>query len=291
MPSPTQADAPFVAEGSGENFQSLVIENSRRGPVLVNFWSPKAGPCLRLYPVLDQLIHALGGRVLLVNIDTDAHRPLARQVGVTSVPTLKLVVGGQVVETLHGYQNESELRAMLGRHLPRESDAALAEALRLYQSGDTERALMTLADAALEDPANLRIPLALAKLLVRESRHREAFKLLSTLPAEQQEEPDVRDLWVHLGFLLAAQDAPAPEVLSLRVDTDPQDLEARYLLCAHRLIQDDYPAALELLAEILRHDPDYRQGIARKALLALLGMVEDRELRARYREELNRYHH
>jgi len=32
MPPPTQADAPFVAEGSGENFQSLVIENSHAAP-------------------------------------------------------------------------------------------------------------------------------------------------------------------------------------------------------------------------------------------------------------------
>lgn len=288
MPINPDLDSPFVKEGTGENFQSLVIENSRRGPVLLNFWSPKAGPCLRLYPVLDKVIHQLGGRVLLVNINTDQHRSLAREADITSLPTLKLFADGAPIETLHGYQNETELLAVLKRHLSRESDTALVEALRTYQSGDPERALMALADAALEDPENLRIPLTLAKLLVRESRPDNAFKLLSSLPAKQREEPEIRDLWVHLGFMLAAQDAPEQASLEQRIDTDPEDLEARYLLCAQRLVHDDYPRALDLLIEILHSAPDYRNGIARKALLALFNMLDDPELIARYRAQMSR---
>ena len=64
-------ESPYIHAANAENFQPLVIENSKRGPVLVNFWSKKAGPCLRQYPLLDKLVHDYKGRLLLINIDTE----------------------------------------------------------------------------------------------------------------------------------------------------------------------------------------------------------------------------
>jgi len=49
-------NSPYIHAGTSDNFSALVLENSAKGPVLVNFWSRKAGPCLRLHPILDQLI-------------------------------------------------------------------------------------------------------------------------------------------------------------------------------------------------------------------------------------------
>lgn len=80
----------YIHAANADNFQSLVIENSKRGPVLVNFWSKKAGPCLRQYPLLDKLVHDYKGRLLLINIDVDSELKITREVGITSVPSLKL---------------------------------------------------------------------------------------------------------------------------------------------------------------------------------------------------------
>ena len=49
-------NSPYIHAANADNFQPLVIENSQRGPVLVNFWSKKAGPSLRQYPLLDKLV-------------------------------------------------------------------------------------------------------------------------------------------------------------------------------------------------------------------------------------------
>ena len=65
MTSISNLDSPYIREGTGENFETLVLENFELGPVLVNYWSPRAGPCIRLYPILDKLIHALGGKSYL----------------------------------------------------------------------------------------------------------------------------------------------------------------------------------------------------------------------------------
>ena len=141
MTSISTLESPYVIEGTTENFLTLVLENSERGPVLVNYWSPLAGPGLRLYPLLDKLIHDLGGKLLLVNLNTDEHARLALEYGVTSLPTLKLFRRREVVETRHGYQTEAELRGILNRYVTQKSDRVINEALMLYRQGKIESAL------------------------------------------------------------------------------------------------------------------------------------------------------
>ncbi len=81
-------DSPYIFEGTRDKFDALVLDNSEKGPVLVNFWSPKAGPCLRLYPILDKLVHEFKGKFLLINLNTDEQASVARQYGVNSLPTV-----------------------------------------------------------------------------------------------------------------------------------------------------------------------------------------------------------
>jgi putative thioredoxin len=128
-------NSPYIHAANSENFKALVLENSKAGPVLVNFWSRKAGPCLRLYPTLDKLVHHYNGRLLLVNIDTENEFVFTKEYGIASVPTLKLFRHEQVVETQHGYQSEKDLMAVLDLHVVRDSDLTLAQAVQRYTQG------------------------------------------------------------------------------------------------------------------------------------------------------------
>ena len=175
-----------------------MLENSAKGPVLVNFWTAKAGPCLRLYPVLDKLVHDYGGKFLLVNLNADDQRTVAKEYGVISVPTMKLFRGGQVAGTLRGYQSEKELRAFIDPYVVPDSELQLARAVRLCAQGKTDQAFTVLAQAAMDDPANLRIPEVIAKLLIREDRTEEAYRLLRTLPESSQREPGIAALLARL---------------------------------------------------------------------------------------------
>ncbi|HHO59295.1 MAG TPA: co-chaperone YbbN, partial [Thiotrichales bacterium] len=93
----------FIIEATQDNFNEAVLSNSHKGPVLVNYWADNAGPCLRLWPVLEKLANDYAGQFLLVNVDTNDQRQLAQEYGVNSVPTVKLFVNGEVVEQVHGY--------------------------------------------------------------------------------------------------------------------------------------------------------------------------------------------
>ena len=75
-------DFPLIFEGTIDNYETLVLADSCKGPVLANFWSPKTGPCLRLYPLLDKIIHEFAGKMLLVNINTYDQGSIAKDYGV-----------------------------------------------------------------------------------------------------------------------------------------------------------------------------------------------------------------
>src|SRR4030066_136451 len=106
------ANSPYVFDANADNFARLVLENSAKGPVLVNYWSPRAGPCMMLMPRLVRLAAEFGGRFLLVMLNTDELGRLAREHGVNSLPTVKVYRHGNVVDTLHGAGSEAELRGV-----------------------------------------------------------------------------------------------------------------------------------------------------------------------------------
>lgn len=266
--------SPFVFDATADNFAQLVLGNSERGLVLVHFWAPKAGPCMVLMPRLVRLAGEYGGRFLLVMANTDELGRVAREWGVTSVPTVKFFRRGRVVHTIHGAESDATFRAAIAPHLARASDRAHAEAIQLFQRGEVELAYRTLAEAALEDPDNLRLPVDLAKLMTLNGEHQRAYDFLDTLPEPAASRPEVEQLLVHLTFLLAAQSAPDESTLRERIQAAPDDLEARLQLAAHRLFSDDYAAALDELIEIMRRDRAYRHDLGRRALLAVLAMPE-----------------
>lgn len=282
------AEPTFIFEASPENFAQLVLDNSAKGPVLVNYWAPWAGPCLKLWPVLEQLAAEYRGRFLLANVNTDKHKSLARDYGINSLPTLKVFRNRQVVDEVHGAESEQSLRTLLDRHMARASDRQLALALSQYQTGEVAAALALLAAAATADPDNPRVPLAHAKLLLREQRHADLKAFIAGLPAVLQAQAEFANLAAHADFLQAAAEAPAADELQQRIALDAADLAARYQLSALALVHDDYEPALTQLLAIVERDRSFMDDAARRgmnAIFALLG--RDHPLSQRYRSLLN----
>jgi len=196
-------DSPYIIEATSNNFKPLVLENSKQGPVLVNFWSKNAGPSLRQYPILDQIVHHYDGRLLLINVDADKEVAITSEYGITSVPTLKLFRNQQVVGTLHGYQSEEDLLKVLEQHVARDSDLTLAGAIRLYTDGKKTEAYETIANAIVDDPVNPRLPLTFCKLLKHEARYNEALALIDALPPDIRKYIEVVQLHDLLSFHMA----------------------------------------------------------------------------------------
>ncbi len=134
MAEPTAPQDRFVFSATRANFQQLVIENSRKGPVLVDFWAPWAGPSVRQGELLRRLAAEYGGRFLLVSVDTDRENAIAEELGVKSLPSCRLLRHGRAVEQIHGMQTEADYRALIDRHCLALADRVQAAALALWAS-------------------------------------------------------------------------------------------------------------------------------------------------------------
>jgi putative thioredoxin len=288
------ANPPYIQEANSDNFKTLVLENSDRGPVVVFYWSPRAGPCMKLMPRLIRLADEYCGKFLLVLLDTDEYGRLAKEeYGVTSVPTVKFFRHGKVAHTVHGAASDAEFRRAIDKFVPREASMAQANALRAYQQeGDLDQACALLAKAALDDPDNFRIALDLAKLLVLKADYSRAESVLQSLPAEAREEPEISALLVHAGFLRVAQSAPEIDILERDIAAEPDKTVARYQLSAIRLLQNDYAGAMEQLLEIVRRDRAFREDAGRKGLIAIFNMLgSENEMVTTYRSLLTEVLH
>ncbi len=282
------SESQYIQEATPENYAELVIGNSLRGPVMVNYWSAKAGPCLKLWPVLEKLVHEFSGKYLLVNLDVDKYFEFARkELGITSVPTVKMYFQQQVVDTIHGAESEHSFRSMLIKHLPRQSDAMVFDAVKSYQQQNTAESIEQLRQLYKTDPENLRIPVALMKLMFREGQLQEVVDFIETLPERFRKKDEVLELESHAQFLLAANMAPDKQQLLQQLDAEPGNSAARHQLSALYLVEDDYPAAMDQLLEIMRTDRSYKNDVATKGMVAILNLIgSDTELARQYRQKM-----
>src|ERR1700685_1741330 len=88
------ADA-LVKDTTTQAFLKDVIEESKRQPVLVDFWAPWCGPCKQLTPVLEKSVRAAKGKVKLVKMNIDDHPAIPGQMGVQWIPAVIAFVNGQ----------------------------------------------------------------------------------------------------------------------------------------------------------------------------------------------------
>jgi putative thioredoxin len=280
--------SPYVFDASAENFNRLVLENSHKGPVLVHFWTPKAGPCFILMPRLVKLAGEYGGKFLLVMLNADELPELARRFGVNSVPTVKFFWRGEVAHTIHGADPDSRFREVLDRFIVGDAHRAHALGVAAWQAGNLQQARMLLANAALAEPDNRVIPRDLAKILWAEGEGEQALKLLDSLPLEARTDAAIAPLYAHLSLAETARQAPPPDDIEARIARDPADLGARYQRAALRLAADDFAGAMDELLFIARTDRGFRHDIGRTSLLALFDLLGgSHPLTRQYRQALS----
>ncbi len=280
--------SPYVFDATAENFNRLVLENSHKGPVLVHFWTPKAGPCFILMPRLIKLAGEYGGKFLLVMLNADELPELARRFSVNSVPTVKFFWRGEVAHTIHGADPDSSFREVLDRFIAGDANRAHALGVAAWQSGNVQQARMLLANAALAEPDNLAIPRDLAKLLWSEGEGEQALKLLDSLPPEARDDAMIAPLHAHLKLAETARQAPPLTELDTRIMRDPGDLDAHYQRAALLLAADDFAGAMEELLFIARTDRSYRHDLGRISLLALFDLLGSAHpLSRQYRQALS----
>jgi thioredoxin 1 len=97
-----------VLEVTDATFEQEVLKSD--SPVLVDFWAPGCPPCAAIAPVLEKLAGEMSGKAKFVKVNAAQERDTAAKYGVQAVPTLFIFKGGEVADSLIGFQPEQELR-------------------------------------------------------------------------------------------------------------------------------------------------------------------------------------
>ncbi len=273
-----------------EGFEADVLQASVQTPVLVDFWAAWCGPCKTLGPILEKLAAEYHGAFRLAKIDVDKEQELAAAFQIRSIPTVILVKGGQPVDGFQGALPESQVRELLKHHgieplAPDEpeADAVVADA-PAPADPHAEVVRLRAAVAAVPDQHSLQLDLALA--LLKAGAAHEAETLLDALPANLSTDDRAVNARTRLAFLSAVKDAPPVAVLDAAIAANPDDLRARHLLGAQRIVAGDAAGGLEQFLEMLRRDRGYQDGLPKKALIDAFRVIEDAELVGAYRRRM-----
>ena len=275
----------YILDASRENFQELVLQNSHKGPVLVNYWTSKAGPCLRLWPILEQLANEYQGKFLLVNINTDEESALARDCGVNSVPTVKLFLNEQVVDQVHGVESVSSFKQMIDKYVSRESDKDLASAVELYQNGDLEKCFESCNRLLIQDPENPRILTTYAKLLMRENQYRKAHDVLERYMSSDATE-EMMFLSANALMLSTAGEAPSTAELTKMLESDESNVETLFQRGCHFVLQTDFISALDDFLLAYSIEKTFNDNAIAKCMYAVFVMLDDEKIVKTYRQKM-----
>jgi putative thioredoxin len=166
----------FVKDVTTQSFMKDVIEESKRQPVLVDFWAEWCGPCKQLAPVLEKVVKAAKGKVKLTKMDIDKHPAIPGQLGIQSIPAVFAFVNGQPVDGFMGALPEGQVLAFIERltkdRIGGEEKDLLKTAEAALAGGDAAGAAELYAQLLAEDGANVAALAGLARSYVQDRRDR-----------------------------------------------------------------------------------------------------------------------
>lgn len=106
MPFPIQFEIIYINQHKQQIMAKQFTDDDIRdiiaqgGPVVVDFWAPWCGPCLRLGPTIEELAEEYAGRVEIGKYNVDDESDLANDFRVVSIPTLLFFKNGEMQKDL-----------------------------------------------------------------------------------------------------------------------------------------------------------------------------------------------
>lgn len=269
-------DKPDIITVDESNFQLQVLEYSEHVPVVVDFWAKWCRDCPQTSQQLENLAAKHAGQFRLGQANVDHNPGLVQEYGVHTLPTVKTFKNGVVSSQLEGIRTSLQIKDYFKKVVPGPEQLLLERAASYLRDRQHHSVEDTCLEILEEDPDNPPAKLLLAKTLLWQGEYLEALTLLNHFPASRE-------------FPSAEKLAPLAEALltSEGLSGAEQTLDPIYSRALQLIKNDNIPAALDGLLEIIRVDKKYRGGITQGIILGVFELLgEDHPVTVEYRQLL-----
>ena len=256
----------FIVNIDESNAAQLLIEESHKRPVVVDFWADWCEPCKVLTPLLEKIANEYQGAFLLAMVNADEQQGISQQFGVRNLPTVMVIQNGQPVDGFAGAQSEVQVREMLSKYLPKPWDALLQQANDAMEQGDFAAALAPLRQAWDESNKLHEITIAYVHVLIECKRLDEAEAILADIRMVDQDAA-YEQLVAQLKIKREAAKSPEIDALEQQLSADPDNLDLRCQLAVQYTSDGQYKEAMEYLIGVLNIDKEHAGGATKKTLL------------------------
>jgi putative thioredoxin len=267
-----------IIEVDETSFQNEVVVYSNTIPVIVDFWAEWCYPCHTLTPILEKLVMEANGAFRLAKVNADENPNLTMQLGIRSLPAVKVFHKSQLVNEFVGLQSEGFVRDFLRNLVPSASSLELSRAQGLLEMKQYDKASIAFRKTLKSDPDNTAALLGLAKSLIAQGEASDALAVLMDFPAGKQ-------------YSDAQQLIPLAKSVSKLATAPDHFLQGNLSITFRHALKlitlGNLPAAADGLLEILRQDKNFLKGEVRQAMVGLLILMDEKNPETReYRKEL-----
>src|SRR5215210_9265648 len=102
-------------EFTDSNFKEKVLNSDKLS--VIDFWAEWCGPCRAIGPVIEELSKEYDGKVNIGKVNVDHNPQVSTNYGITSIPAILFIKGGQVVDKLVDAQPKGNFVKKIEAHL------------------------------------------------------------------------------------------------------------------------------------------------------------------------------
>jgi len=269
-----------------DNFQQVVVEESKNKLVLVSFWAEQVPESVELRDKLAAKLVNLSEHITLATVDCQSQGQIAQQFGIQGLPTAILLKDAQPLDGISGPQDDASIADFLDKHLPKPEDILLGQAKTALESNLIVDAQSAITQAHQIDNNRADIKFVLIDVYLRTGKTSEAKTLLDTIMMVDQDS-EYHALIAKVELAEQAENSPEIKALEAQLDNTPDDINLSQQLAAQYSQVNRQEEALTILFRLVQAGDESTKDKSKELFLDVLKALPDGDpLTAKFRRKL-----